>query len=442
MMRKRVDMWFGAKRDDGFALIFVIGAAALITAVAIAGYAIARQTLNDSVREGDVSHAYQAASTGLETEITNFTPGNMASRYPLAATLPNGDTYYVTVSSLGGGMYEMRSMGVSRGVTDTVLTQFQSLNLWDMNISGGESSSMGVKNGFNGNSIIIGSLYVNGSMDWGANGELWGGPVFVNGTWNASGSGEVGSPSNRVDAYGPVPSDNINYFTNLKGNAPDIEMPTLTVDNMDTYLEYAQNYATANPRTEPVSGIAPATQSATYYTVFDGDTTFDENFGDPANDAIAVNGGIVYLRSNAIIFVDGTVTFGPSITGYRGAGTIVARDGVVVTESLLPQNGLSETRYGYTLPKMDAQAVLGLLTLGDVTAIGKADAICAAVFMNGNYNVPANAHSDFIGSMICNSIQIQTTNCLVANQQGLADILPEGMPDLSSLIAQGDWVRR
>jgi hypothetical protein len=430
-----------SRSDEGFALVFTMGAIALITAVVIGGYVMADQTLAESVRGASVNRAYQLASTGLEQEISLFTLERMQAGYYPKSVSMNGGQYVATITDLGGGVYELASEGRSSGLTETVLTRFQYLNLWDMNISGGDESSVGARNGFNGSSTIIGSLYVNGNMDWGSNGRMWGGPVFIkDGTWNGAGNGQVGSSTSRVDAFGPVPSDASRYFTNLKGSAPDVDIPLLTDANMADYLTSAQTYAVANPPTIPLSGTQPANQNATYYTVFDGDTTFGANFGNKTTDAIAVENGVLYLKKDAVIYVKGTATFTSAITGYKGSGSIVSKNGFVVQGDLTPLNGLTETLYGETLPKMDASNCLGLLSQGGMSATG--DWICAAVFMNGNYNVPSSAHNSYRGSLICNSIQIATTNTLLANQPGLGQLLPKGMPKLSGFTARSDWVRR
>jgi hypothetical protein len=438
----------GIRSDDGFALAVTMGAIALITAVVIGGYVMADQTLAESVRGTNENRAYQLASTGLEQELSFFSIERYLSGYYPKSVPMDGGQYVANVTDLGGGVYELASEGRSAGMTETVTTRFQFLNLWDMNISGGDESSIGTRNGFNGSSTIIGSLYVNGDMDWGANGRLWGGPVFVkDGTWSASGNGQVGSSTDRVDAFGPVPSDGSHYFTNLKGSAPDIAVPLLTDEIMHgnqteppSYLSQARQYALENTRTTPLSGTQPANQDATYYTVFNGNTTFGSNFGDKDNDAIAVQSGVLYLKDDAVIYVDGTATFTSAITWYSGRGVIVSKTGFICQGSLRPQNGLTETLYGETMYRMDKDNCLGLLTQGGLTNYG--DWINAAVFMNGNYSVPSSAHNSFRGSLICNSIDIQTTNTLLANQPGLAQLLPRGMPELSGFTARSDWVRR
>lgn len=429
------------RSDDGFALVFAMGAIALITAVSIGGFLVAEQALNDSARGSDLNRAYQLASTGLEQELSFFSVDRLQAGYYPKSVSMDGGQYVATVADLGGGVYELASEGRSAGVTETVVTRFQYLNLWDMNISGGDESSVGTRNGFNGSSTIIGSLYVNGDMDWGANGEMWGGPVFIkDGTWNAMGNGTVGSSTNRVDAFGPIPSDNSRYFTNPKGSAPEIEVPTLTTQNMQDYLAGAKLYATANARKVPLTGIQPANQDATHYTVFNGDTTFGADFGDKSTDAIAVEGGVLHLKQDAIIYVKGSATFSSAISGYKGSGVIVSEDGFIVEGTLVPLNGMTETLYGYTLPVMSEGHCLGLLSTGGLTSTG--NWVVAAVFMNGNYTVPSYSHNNFRGSLICNSIDIQTTNTLLANQPGLGSMLPASMPKLAGFTARSDWIRR
>ncbi|MDZ4169137.1 MAG: hypothetical protein U1E26_05730 [Coriobacteriia bacterium] len=408
------------RRDaqGGFALVFTMGAVALITAVSLGGYVLASQTLHESVKGMELNQSYQLASAGLEQELSFFSLDRI-DQYPKTVTR-DGGTYVARVVPVAGstGVYELSVVGTVGDKSEEVLTRFQYLNLWDMNISGGAESSIGVRNGFNGNSTIIGSLYVNGDMEWGSNSDMYGGPVFIkDGEWTAKGSAGVGTSTNRVDAYGPVPTGG-NYYTNLKGSAPDLTIPTISSANMAQYEADAD-------------------------VVYPGDLTLGTPFGTPGTDPIAVDGaGVLWIRDGAVIYVKGTVTFATNISGYKGAGTIVSEDGFIVQGEIRPLNGLTETLYGNALPKMDAGNCLGLMSPGDLTSTKDSDWVVAAVFLNGNYNVPNNAHNSFRGSMIVNSINIQTTGTLLCNQPGLGDIVPNGMPGLSGFTARGDWVRR
>ncbi len=448
------------KSDDGFALMIVMGVIAIVTVVALSGFVLAQQTLNESVVNGEQSRAFQAASTGLEQELPFFDPDHL-NRWQggKKVTLDTGDSYTVWVDDLGGGIYEMRSNGVSQGSGDTVLTRFQYLNLWDMNISGG-GSTVGVKNSFNGSSWIYGSLYVNGNVDWGANGRLYGGPVFLkDGTWTASGNGQVGASGATVDAYGPVPSGG-KYYTTQKGSAPDLELPTLSDANVASYLKMAQQTATRLPK-----GTASAhpNADAAYYTVWNGDSTIGtSSFGDwvdgdgtPAT-AVAFDSatGTLYLKDDAVIYCTGQVSFTSAVRQYSGRGIIVAKGSTVsgrlrgfnIDGSIRPANGLTEV-IGVpgdqkTVPVMDGGNCLGLLSQGDIEVTAKSDWLVAAIFINGAIHATNSSHLDFRGSVICDSINFESTNVILATQPGLYKSLPKGMPELSGFVARSDWVHR
>ncbi len=442
--------------DDGIAMVFVMGAIALISAIAVGGWALASQTLHESVKGQDLVRAYQAASTGLEEEISFFSPSRLG-QYPRTVSYGT-DSYTARIADLGGGAYELICDGRSGTASETVLVRFRYLDLWDMNISGGAGSNIGAKNAFNGSSWIYGSLYVDGDVEWGSNGRLYAGPVFLkNGVWVDSGNGKVGAIGNFVDAYGPVKSDpSDGYYTELRGSAPEIDVPILSDDNMADYLKAAKNTDFRYPPT----GAEHPNASATYYTVWNGPSTIGgASFGNTGTDgtprdAIAFDQatGILYLADDAVIYCDDIVTFTADVRQYKGRGIIVGRNGFVIEGSLVPCQGLTEV-LGVpgdqrTVPVMQADC-LGLLSQGDVSitsppALGTfpAGGVAAAIFTNGVVRADASSHCDFRGSLICDSIELQSTNVVLATQPGLSKSLPQGMPQLSGFTARSDWVRR
>lgn len=433
-----------ANRDEGFALVLVLGVIALITAVSVTGYAVASQTLHNSSRVSSQNLAYQAASTGLEQEISFFDPDNLG-QYPKAVTLNATDRYEVDVVDVGGGVYEMQSTGTSAGQTELVLVRFQYLNLWDMNYAGGGGGFAGTS-GFNGNSTVIGPLYITGDVDWTSNGRMWGGPVFIReGTWNDSGNGQIGDSANRVDAYGPVPSDNVRYFTDPRGAAPELDFDEfkLAADSWQAYRTLAERSSTNNPRGVAASAADPVNMNATYYTRFDGDTEFNTPFGDSATDALAVVGNTLHIGDGEVVYVDGTLTIGPNIRYYSGNGVIFARGGMVINGSLLPAGGQVETLYGTSnIPKMTADDLLGLLTLGDIEFDSQGNWLVGAVLANGQFHAPRQCNVR--GSIICNSIAFDLPNSFLCTQQGLSGLFanPSNYPSLSGFTAQSDWIRR
>lgn len=442
-------------------MVFVMGCIALITVIAVGGWALASQTLHESVRNQDFSKAYQVASTGLEEQLSFFSP-NQIAQYPKTVHFGN-DSYTAKIVDLGDGRYMLESTGRSGTSSETVFVTFYYLDLWDMNISGGEGSSIGVKNAFNGNSWIYGSLYVNGNVDWGANGALYGGPIFLkDGTWNDSGSGSVGAASEIVDAYGPIKSDPADgYYTTQRGSAPDINIPQITDELMTGeggYMEQAQTYAVAHPPLNDAN-VHPIADT-NYYTLWDGNAVVgDVSFGNTGTDgtvrdAIAFDKatGTLYLADNAIIYCTGSVTFTNDVHQYRGKGIIVSKTGFTIDGSLLPAQGITgqigPAGDQKTVPVMQ-EDVLALMSQGNVdittnTTYGSfpTGGICAAVFINGKVTQSSSSHCDFRGSLICDSIELGSTNITLATQKGLGSILPDGMPQLSGFTARGDWVRR
>lgn len=455
------------RRDDGFAMMFVLGAMAVITAIAFTGYAAARQSLHASVRNTSEQRAYQAASTGLDQELSWFDPTDL-SRYPTGQVQlgTTGNFYAANVVEKGNGTYELMVEGRSGAATETVLVRFKYMNLWEMNVSGGEGSGVGSGSGFNGTSWVYGSLYVNGDVEWTSNGRLYVGPIFMkNGVWTATGNGQIGTVDQRVDAYGPVPTGG-NYYTNLRGSAPELEIPKISDKNMADWLIMAQytskatRYGTAHPNADAVN-----------YAVWTGPASIGTtDFGDVDRDPIAyrydpvAKRGIVYLNqvdtngdgdrdTDPVIYCDSTVTFTTDVLRYRGRGIIVAKEGFQVAGSLVPLSGLTEkigpTKDQKTVPYMTASDCLGLLSPAgmDITtpaSIGSfpAGGLCAAIFLNQNMTATASSHLDFRGSLICESIDIGATNVILATQPGLYKSLPKGMPELSGFTARSDWIRR
>lgn len=456
-------MWERRATDDaGFAMLFVIGAIALITTVAFGGFVLARQALHESVRNTSEHRAYQAAATGLDQELSWFDPKDL-SRYPVSVPLGTQDDYYVaTVAQDGVGGYILTCEGRSGDATATCSVRFKYLNLWDMNISGGEGAGVGSGSGLNGTSWIYGSVYVNGDVEWTANGRIYIGPVFLkNGEWKALGNGQVGTPDQYVDAYGPVPTGG-NYYTRLRGSAPELDLPKITDKNMADWLLMAKNTAkqprvgTKHPNGDPVD-----------YTVWTGPSTIGgADFGDIDADPIAYRYdpvkkyGTIYFNQvdingdgikdiDPVIYCDDRITIHANVRNYRGRGILVAKSGFTINGSLIPASGLTEKigppKDQKTVPVMDAQNCLGMLTQGDVYATSKGDfptyGLCAAIFANGMFTAPSSSHLDFRGSLICKRIDIKATNVILATQPGLYKSLPKGMPELHGFTARGDWVR-
>jgi hypothetical protein len=457
--------------ESGFALATVMGAIALITVIAFGGYFIAQSTLHESIRVGDENSAYQAASSGFDYQFEDFdqarfdggvqtSPSGYA--YGTWQTINGTDRYRVSVVSLGDSEYEMISVGESKGTTETIRARFQSFNLWDMNISGGEDSPMGSGAGFNGNGRIIGKVYCNGDFDWSGNGSIEGGPIFVrHGVFNKQSSGSnVGFASDPVTAYfdNPPTGHTSNMYTDQRGSAPKLVIPWPNDDDMDGWRTMAENDAAYNKLGNNGAGYARHASSASdaQYTVFNGSATFGgTDFGKPgrkvtvagaidestSGDVVAVSGNTLYV--NGVVYVDGTLTVSSSIQQYMGKGMLVARDGVVINGRLVPapyNSGSWEMYDGTPLPITTTDDCLGIATLGNVTQ-NCSDWVCGAVFVGGTYTATPT-HAKFRGSIIANGIDFNHPNVWLVTQPGMKANLPDGMKPLPDVRARSDWIRQ
>jgi len=474
-MKRETRMRLGARLtdEDGFALATVLGAIAVITVIALGGFFVAENTLGEATRVGEENRAYQAASSGLEFQLQDFDASRFDAglgsksgyAYGTWQTINASDEYQVTVTSLGSSEYEMVSVGRSQESSETVRVRFMSLNLWDMNISGGEGSPMGSGSGFNGNGTIIGKVYCSGDFDWSGNGSIEGGPIFVrNGVFNKQSSGSnVGEASDPVATYfdNPPTGQQNNMYVEEKGSAPKlaIEFPNNAL--LGQLAEVADNDAAANLLGTDGSGTDGYVRHAgsvsnPKYNVFNGNLILGgTNFGKPgrvirtagtideanSGDVLAVSGNTLYV--NGVTYIDGSLTISPSITKYMGSGVLVARDGVTLNGRLVPagfDSGSFEMHDGTPMPLTTSDDCLGIVTMGDVTQ-NSADWVCCAIFAGGGFTAtPTGAR--FRGSIIANGIDFNQPNVWLVTQPGLYENLPEAMPDLTALQARSDWIRQ
>ncbi len=417
------------RQDEGFALATVMGAVALITAVAMAGFFVAQNTLGESMRVSWENRAYQAASSGLERELSVFQPAFLAAGhsssgyvYGTDEQINGSDWLNVDVhdstddNTLAADQYEMISVGRSKTGSETVSVRFQSFNLWDMNISGAENSAMGSGAGFNGNGHIIGKVYCNGDFDWSGNGSLEDGPLFVrHGTFNKQSSGSnVGFATDRINAYldNPPTGQTGGYYADLAGTAPKLVIPWPVQSDMDNWRTMAINNSAANRLGDGTGTDGtvrnPGSVSAAQYNVFDGDLTLTSAtpFGKVGSgyvvkdgagvvdessscDVLAVSGDTLYL--GGVTYIDGTLTIDNSIQQYVGKGLLVAKDGVVINGRLVPaaydSGSWTVHSSGEHLPLTSTSDCIGIASLGDVTQNGT-DWVCGAIFTNGSYSAP------------------------------------------------------
>lgn len=469
------------KDDDGFALAAVMGAIALITAVAVAGFFLAENTLLESTRVSNENRAYQAASSALERELSVFDAQSFIAGLPSKSGYVYGqnegingaDSFVLTVKPVGPDEYEMRSVGRSQNTTETCAVRFQAINLWDMNISGDEQ--MGAGAGFNGNGTIIGKVFCSGDFEWTGSAGIEGGPVFVtNGQFIKSSVGSyVGTVSDPVYGYFDqepvVKAGDTNFYVEQRGSAPKLNIPWPTSEDMANWRKAAENYALRNL---PDTLMPTHSRAGTPYTILTGDATFGiEIFGKPggisrledgsideaaSGDVYAVapssNGNGKTLHINGVVYCPGTITIHKDIKYFSGRGVLVAEGGFIVDGRLVPvrydflptdppNSEMYTTADGKTekLPISTEQDCIGLVSLGNVSITGGQWVACA-VFTSGEFRAEGTA-GKFRGSIIAKSIQWSLPNGWMVTQPGLASKLPPEMPPLNNINAAGDWRR-
>lgn len=321
-------------------MVVAVGAIVLITAVAVAGYFMSQQSLNESRRVSGENRAFQAASAGLDSELARFDPARITQgQYPTQPqTLPDGSSYVVDVVPLSGFEYKITSTGSSGGLQEQVSQRFFFLNLWDMSMGAGKSASIGGGNGWNGNATIDGPFYCRGDFEWTATALYSRGPLFVkDGAIVITGSGELGTEAEPIKVYAtkgvPQNLDQIHPDGMIGSSVPDIDLPWVDTTYLDAMLERAKDESMDNKMGDPVETppdnleadvlgdpsyptTAVAAPGATVWYKFIGSgTAYTKPIATPQpNHGASTNGG------STNIVLDGTTPFGRWDDGVGGLG--------------------------------------------------------------------------------------------------------------------------
>lgn len=485
MRAKEMIRMFGrAKDDSGFALIAVMGAIALITVVAIAGYFVASQSLTDSSRSSDEEMAYQIASTGLERAYNTFDSSQAGSTQPWSAL--NGGQYQITMNgkvqdpSLNNSEYWLISVGKYGNAQETVKVKFTDWNLWNMNIAGAAGSNMNGasgNSGFNGQSVVTGPFYTKGSFKVGSGATSYydfsGGPLYVY-------NGDVtdwGGTSGPGDLYiNTVPSAGYPSGVSIHNNPPDIELPWIDSAKETSYYTSATAQSTDNKLgdssvavTEPASYpavLAPGANTAKYKYVGPaggpaglaagatgltlGSTSFGRFPGNgypatsTAHDDFAYNGSTSpgQLWVEGTVFVDGPLTTSKSIT-YNGNGTLFVNGKVAFGGDFVPP--------GTSPGTIDASHCVGIVTPwassggnSDPAVDVGGNTVHCAIFTNGLLGLQHGG--TFVGAALTGGIAAigsGATHITVTLDNAVHDNLPKGMPASNTSIRNREvWLRQ
>ncbi len=491
--------------DEGFALAAALGAIALITVVAMSAYFLSQSALTQSVYVQAESRAMRVAESGLDRELAVFTPANVGTEYyPKYGTTPDGP-YTITIAEQNTGSimgeYLMTSSGSSMNASESVSMRFFYLDLWKMNISAGDPTTLGGGNGWNGQAEIHGPMYVRGDFQWWANAAYEGGPLLIrDGDLVMGGNGKLGYEA-PIDLYVtgdyPVGELNSRLFTNrVSHTVPDVELPWIDTEYMDTMYDKAlteskdnnmgsaasrtivtteaiggvpSTYDTAlgtalNPRTSAIA-LAAGGASSTHYKYI-GMSSGHKSLGNGTNDlvigatsfgawsgygypaasglhddfAFDVSTGTLYVEGT--VFIDGDLTLNSTVTNYIGNGCLVVNGDVTINNAGADQPSTPGASLNGPLKPasggVSSEQCLGIITPGDVTINGS---FHGAVFCNGTAAL-YGVHTGFKGSMLAGNIYGDKPNIWLYIDPDLPGSLPESMPAAGGgMVFAGQWTR-
>lgn len=244
--------------DEGVALVTVVGVMVLVTLLSVGAFTLAQQSLFDAKRAEAESRAFRVAAAGLDYALAEFeNPNTAVLNEPLSISTVEGTATVTTTKTDGdAGEYEVVSTG--RGIDgsiEQVTQKFYFFNLWEMNFAGtGSQSLMSGSSGMNGSSNIYGPFYVRGNLSLDANFTVRDGPLFVNDgkLTVTSATTEIGTLEKKVRIYcnGDVDlTKGKPALMNYDGpflSVPNIELPTLSAQDMAKYATLAQDESTDN----------------------------------------------------------------------------------------------------------------------------------------------------------------------------------------------------
>lgn len=470
------------KADEGFALFAVLGAIALMTAVAMGGYYLASQSVTDSSRNEKESAAFQVASSGMDRELATFAPSSKT--YPYTNSI-NGGSYSVSVAQNDSFSWTITSTGTAGGAVETVKMKFFYVpSLWEiqMQVGNNPDAPFGSAAAWNGGATIQGPLYVNGNFEPNSNLDFQlGGPLFVHGKFAPKGgvsfdpqpftvycSEPIASPPSGVVVVNSCPDLSLpwmdaNYWSSAinraKGESSDNIMgPPQTIANAEVATTGNPTYTYARPAGFNTTNnhyykvfapggatpVASATNAGTTNLVIGGTGSFGKlpgvKGGSPRGD-FAWDDAENVLYIDGTVYVDGDVTFNDPVK-YVGNGTIVANGDITI-------NGSDFVPYNTSL---NINECVGLAAGNNVTsAAGNTRCI---VFANQTYSFDGKS-SEFHGIMHANLIDAGngSTKPLMEPENFDITMLPNSMPGgvgdprggsyaAQGIISRGTWSRR
>lgn len=492
------------RRDDGVAMIAVIGISAVVTVIAITAFVLSQQALLESRRTQVHTQAFQAANAGVDAALADiqaagFQPGHfpMGNSVGTTGSPDHMGNYVVSITTDDGLEFTAVSTGTAPdGSTETIKVRFFHMNLWEMQLAAGSNQSLTAGGGgITGTSNVTGPFYVRGNVQMGGTSFIHNGPFFVkDGNINLQGNAEIGSPTKPIRVYvsGTYPQANF-YASSVSQAVPRITLPIVDMAFMTGKWNTAKAESVDNKRgglsstfvnlecengdpatyrtTEPPNSLmwqrAKVANASTHYKyvgpdagpastlgggttplIIGGTGSWGSWWGDghyyviDSYDDFCFDDATNTLYIEGTVFVDGPVTIAEDIT-YKGNGTIVANGPITVNGSMVPQGG-------YSSGNVNKQA-LGLVTPTTITInystnntkdLTQEPDLAGAFFAKERISFTGNGIL-LKGSIIAGSITFAHPNIHLVTNPLLPTFLPEGMPGRGQkVLIPGQWVRQ
>ncbi len=475
-------------REEGFALVAVMGIIALLTVITVGGFSLAQQTLHEAERTKSEALAFQAASGAMDAATARVgLTGYKAADFPMvftAAELRSGSAT-VTATETVPGDIRFTSVGLARdGSRETVRVRMFVMDIYGMNIaygSGFNQNSSGAGK-FNGNASIYGPFYTYEDLRQGDNlgnamsGGLGWGPVYIkSGTLDVKSGYLVDVGLLYVDPAQPDPKV-VTAPTKVIRSVPKINIPRVDTAFLTRAYANAVTESSDNnegdpvvrsvPNSEVTSTGNPATYTgtrapgaSTSYKVIDNDGTMNKSlaagftlspttsFGKP-NDDFVWNHSTKVLTVWGTVFIDGPLTI-PATVGavtYVGNGSLVANGEVTIDGDFTPVGGLLPGVCGDGVTRnnqsFDPGRIVGIVSPSRIRLAGSSggnsknpDGVpthAGAYFADEGIVISAKVH--LVGSLISKGIDVEGNNNMdLRTSPNLGQNVPKSMPGYGNL---------
>jgi hypothetical protein len=362
--------------DEGYALLVVVGAIAVLTILVTAAYAFSSQTLMDVKRASSTEQAFQAAEAGSNKAWTLVSSGVLPKESLVTTTVTGSTasgTYVVHFSQVAtggastGDKWEVISVGTYAGVTQTVTAQFAEKPTYTATLWNGFAATGDVTQAegtlIHGSSIgtsFWGPVYTNNAFLNSYSKAPLGyisalpqaaapGVVWENGVWVHTSPGKNTDVATHVgtgpvNLYCPVaPTNPANYttmgFAHWSSTVPTVAFPDYTLS--DLQADFARSLRIPSTATTPtaldnaknpvVVNATGVKVGATQYT--DNVKTFSDSHGSFSWDKVNK-----ILTASGMVYIDGDFTSNAVAVAYTGNATIIV-NGKNSIGRWLPKNG-------------------------------------------------------------------------------------------------------